>query len=172
MSEGWLSHNPSQWNKGQNGISSVWSLLKCCGWTTSPTAIWTAITEPHAHLDIAANGVWGGRFERSYFDFHVFNPYVPSNLEPSLKDTYKIYENEKIRHYNQRIREVKQSSFVPLVFSATGWMASICSSFYKHIVSLISEKRPLFWNNETHPLSAQFCSYSFLYYVYSWLSLF
>ena len=27
-----------------------------------------------ACLDIAANGSWGGRFERTYFDVRVFNP--------------------------------------------------------------------------------------------------
>ena len=32
-----------------------------------------------AHLDIAANGFWGGRFERTYFDVRVFNPHAPSN---------------------------------------------------------------------------------------------
>ena len=35
----------------------------------------TANTDTNAHLDIAADGVWGGRFKRSYFDVRVFNPF-------------------------------------------------------------------------------------------------
>ena len=31
-------------------------------------------TQDGARLDIAANGFWGGRFERTYFDVRVFNP--------------------------------------------------------------------------------------------------
>ena len=31
-----------------------------------------------ARLDIVAGGLWGGRFERTYFDVRVFNPYAPS----------------------------------------------------------------------------------------------
>ena len=39
----------------------------------------TANTQDGAHLDIAANGVWGSTFERTYFDVRVFNPHAPSN---------------------------------------------------------------------------------------------
>ena len=39
----------------------------------------TAISVDGARLDIAANGFWGGRFERAFFDVGVFNPLVPSN---------------------------------------------------------------------------------------------
>ena len=38
----------------------------------------TANTEDHAHLDIAANGLWGGRNERNFVDVRVFNPHAPS----------------------------------------------------------------------------------------------
>ena len=34
----------------------------------------SANTNDHARLDIAANGFWGGRFERAFFDIRVFNP--------------------------------------------------------------------------------------------------
>ena len=38
----------------------------------------TANSQAGARLDIAANGVWGGTFERTYFDVRVFNPHTPS----------------------------------------------------------------------------------------------
>ena len=48
----------------------------------------TAITDDNARLDVAANGVWGGRFERTFIDVRVFNPYAPSNQSSSLPATY------------------------------------------------------------------------------------
>ena len=32
-----------------------------------------------ARLNTATNGLWGGRFEHTYFDIRVFNPLAPSN---------------------------------------------------------------------------------------------
>ena len=55
----------------------------------------TANREPNARLDIAANGVWGGRFEKTYFDVRVFNPYAKTNMETSLMKTYRRQENDK-----------------------------------------------------------------------------
>ena len=42
---------------------------------------WTAITTDGVRLDNAANGFWGGRYERTFLDVRVFNPYAPSNRE-------------------------------------------------------------------------------------------
>ena len=45
-----------------------------------------------ARLDFAANGFWGGRFERAFFDVRVFNPHAPSNRHPFC---YRKHELEK-----------------------------------------------------------------------------
>ena len=42
-------------------------------------------TQDGARLDIAANGFWGGRFERTFFDVRVFNPHAPSNRALSTR---------------------------------------------------------------------------------------
>ncbi len=34
----------------------------------------TSNSQDGARLDIAANGFWGGRYERTFFDVRVFNP--------------------------------------------------------------------------------------------------
>lgn len=56
-------------------------------WTSRPTssrstgehlAGASTNTQDGAQLDIAANGLWGGHFERTYFDVRVFNPHAPS----------------------------------------------------------------------------------------------
>ena len=48
-----------------------------------------------ARLDIAANGFWGGRFERAFFDVRVFNPHAPTNRQPQLSSCYRRHENAK-----------------------------------------------------------------------------
>ena len=49
----------------------------------------TAITQDGARLDIAANGFWGSRYEKSFFDVRIFNPYAPSNRQTSLLASYE-----------------------------------------------------------------------------------
>ena len=92
----------------------------------------SAITEDGARLDIAANGFWGGRYERTYLDVRVFNPlYIaPSNRQQSLAATYRKHERVKIRAYEQRRREVEHGSFTPLVMSLTGGCGS-AAGIYK-----------------------------------------
>ena len=100
----------------------------------------TAITDDNARLDVSANGVWGGRFERTFIDVRVFNPYAPSNQFSSLPATYVRHEKAKKRSYEQRLREVEHASFMPAVFSTTGGMSKSASSLYKRIASLLAEK--------------------------------
>ncbi len=97
----------------------------------------SANAQDGARLDIAANGVWGGRFERTYFDVRVFNPHAFSNRHPNC---YRKHEMEKKRKYEQRIREVEHSSFTPLVMSATGGMANQATVFYKRLASSLAQK--------------------------------
>ena len=91
----------------------------------------TANTDTNAHLDIAADGVWCGRFERSYFHVRVFNPFVQSNLQTPLDTIYRRHELDKIRQYEQRVREVEHSSFTPLIFSSSGGVGKVATTFYR-----------------------------------------
>ena len=77
----------------------------------------TANSQAGARLDIAANGVWGGTFERTYFDVRVFNPHAPSNRHANLQSVYRKHEQIKKCAYEQRIREVEHATFSPLVLS-------------------------------------------------------
>ena len=71
----------------------------------------SANNQDGARLDIAANGFWGSRYERTFFDVRVFNPHALSNRHSRC---YRKHELEKKRHYEQRVREVEQASFTPL----------------------------------------------------------
>ena len=78
-------------------------------------------SEQNARLDVAANGVWGGRFERTFFDVRVFNPFAKSNMDTPLATTYRRHENDKRRQYEQRVIQVEHSSFVPLYSFLCHW---------------------------------------------------
>eukprot|EP00117_Sycon_ciliatum_P015868 scpid98923/ scgid15548/ len=81
----------------------------------------TAITGDSPRLDVAASGVWGGRFERAFFDVRVFNPYARSNRNPaSLVSVYARHEKEKRRCYEARVLHIEHASFVHCVLSCTG----------------------------------------------------
>ena len=100
----------------------------------------SASSQDGARLDIVASGVWGGHFERTFFDVRVFNPLASSNRQASMSDTFRRHEAAKKRAYDQRIREVDHATFTPLVFSATGGLGSQADIFYKRLASLLSEK--------------------------------
>ena len=86
------------------------------------------------------NGFWGGRYQRSYFDVQVFNPYAVSNRQTSLAACYRKQEAIKKRAYEQRVREVEHSSFTPLVLSATGGLAAKATTFYKRLAAHLADK--------------------------------
>ena len=108
----------------------------------------SANSQDGARLDLSANGVWGGRYEKTFFDVRVFNPIAPSNRGQTPAAAYQKHEREKKRAYEQRIREVEHSSFTPLVLSASGGMGTEASIFYKHLTTLLADKhysRTLCW---------------------------
>ena len=99
-----------------------------------------------ARLDVSVNGFWGGRFEKTFLDVRVFNPYTPSNQKYSIENCYKNQEREKKRLYEKRVLEVEHASFSPLVFSVTGGMANECAVFYKRLALMLAEKRDQSYN--------------------------
>ena len=66
----------------------------------------TVIAEDGAHLDVLADGFWGGQHQRAYFDVEVFNLTAPSYRTSSVPSLYQRFEKEKYRKYEHRIREV------------------------------------------------------------------
>ena len=99
----------------------------------------TAITTDGARLDIAANGFWGGRYERTFLDVRVFNPYAPSNRQTTIDKCFWKHEMEKKRAY-ERVREIEHASFTHLVLSASGGLAKEATNFYKRLASKLAEK--------------------------------
>jgi hypothetical protein len=93
-----------------------------------------------ARLDVSAQGFWQ-RGQRVFADVRVFYPSAPRQLSTSLQQLHKNHEQEKRRCYNERIIQVEQGTFTPLVFTTSGGMSKECARFYARLASLISEKR-------------------------------
>ena len=100
----------------------------------------SAIMGDGARLDVAANGFWGGRYERAYFDVKIFNLHAPSNRQQCLAATYRRHERIKTRAYEQHVREVEHGSFTPLVMSLSGGCGNSASTCYKRLASMLAEK--------------------------------
>ena len=58
---------------------------------------------------------------------------------------YKEHENQKKRHYNDRVVHIEKGTFSPLVFSTYGGMAPECERHHKRIAEKLSIKK-----NETY----------------------
>ena len=100
----------------------------------------TANTSREARLDIAARNVWSDN-QRAFFDVRVFDPNARRFQNQTLSQAYLANEREKKRHYNERVLEVENGTFTPLVFSVHGGMSPECRVFYKRLSALLSEKR-------------------------------
>ena len=100
----------------------------------------TAKVEQEARVDISARGFWY-RFQKSFFDIRVFNPLAPCYSRLSLDAAQAKNERDKIRKYSERIINVEQGTFTPLVFTSAGGMARQSQIFYKRMAELMAEKR-------------------------------
>ena len=56
----------------------------------------------------------------AFFDVRVFHPNAPSYCNTSVPSLYRRHEAQKKREYGDRVREVEQASFTPLMFATTG----------------------------------------------------
>ena len=53
----------------------------------------------------------------------------------------KKHENDKKRQYAERVMEIEQGTFTPLVFRTTGGMADECVKYHSRLAELIANKK-------------------------------
>ena len=94
-----------------------------------------------ARLDVAANGFWGGRYERTFFDVKVVNPFASSYQNSQIQSVYKRCERQKRQKYEARIREVEHATFTPLIWSTSGGAGPACTWFLKRLACMLADKR-------------------------------
>ena len=95
---------------------------------------------PDARLDIHARGFWE-RQRSAFFDVRVCHPNADSYRDLTPKQIYKKHENEKKRQYAERVMEIEQGTFTPLVFTTTEGMADECVKYHSRLAELIANKK-------------------------------
>ena len=79
-----------------------------------------------------------------------FSTPMPKHCENN-KDAYKYHETLKNSKYQQRILNVEQSSFCPLIFGCTGGAAPTATRTMQRLAEKLSEKR-----QESYPESINY----------------
>ena len=93
-----------------------------------------------ARLDVRARGFYR-RCQSTFFDIRVTNTSVSSQINSSLESFLKKYETDKKRKYNERVMQVEQVSFTPLVFSTFGSMGPETANYRKVLAEKIATKK-------------------------------
>ena len=83
-------------------------------------------TDEDARLDVKANGLWGSRFSRTFFDVKVFNPHAKISRR-LLKDAYKYHESLKNSKYQQSSTS-RTEQLLPAHFWLHWWCRTISYS--------------------------------------------
>ena len=95
---------------------------------------------PDARLDIHVLG-FGERQRSAFFDVRVCHPNADSYRDLTRQQIYKENENEKKRQYAEKVMEIEQETFTPLVFTTTGAMADECVKYHSRLAELIANKK-------------------------------
>ena len=69
------------------------------------------------------------------------HPNADSYRDLTPKQIYKKHENEKKRQYAERVMEIEQGTFTPLVFTTTGRMADEFVRYHSRLAELIANKK-------------------------------
>ena len=89
----------------------------------------STITDIGARSDIAADGFWGGHFEKTFFDVRVLNPLAPSNTTPTPSACYRRHEKEKPQSYSPL--PCRPASFqMELILQPNHWMVAMPSVLF------------------------------------------
>ena len=97
-------------------------------------------TSPEARLDVRARGFYR-RGQNTFFDIRVTNASATSQINTSLETILKKHETDKKRQYNERVMQVEQGSFTPLVFSTFGSMGPETATYHKLLAEKIANKK-------------------------------
>ena len=99
----------------------------------------TANTQDESRPDIKARGFWQ-RGQTAFFDIRVTNGTCKSQANKSTATIFEAHEAMKKREYLQRIVEVENGLFTPLIFGTNGGVGSECSKFISTLATKLSEK--------------------------------
>ena len=99
----------------------------------------SANTSDEARLDIRARGFWR-RGQNAFFDVRVTNADSASQVNSSIPSIFRKHEESKKREYNERVMQIEQGTFTPLIFTTTGSMGPECLQYHKSLADKIASK--------------------------------
>ena len=91
---------------------------------------WESNKSKEARLDISALNFWTTG-QRAFFDVRTFNLFAQKHSKMAVEKCFKENDNEKKRTYDNRVLQIENSSFTPLVFAANGVMGKESFGFTK-----------------------------------------
>ena len=95
---------------------------------------------PVARLDIHARGFWE-RQTFAFFDVRVCHSNADSYKDLSPKQISLENENEKKSMYANKVIEVEQATFTPLVYATKGGMAKEFRRCHSRLAELLADKK-------------------------------
>ena len=113
-------------------------------------------TDDDARLDIKANGLWGSRFNSTFFDVKIFNPHAKS-CPKTIKDAYKYHESIKRNKYEERNRtqQLRRTGFCLL---GRCWAISIARYETTRNQDQRKTRRAVHRHYKLHPNENQLCT--------------
>ena len=99
----------------------------------------SANTTNEARLDIKAKGFWQ-RGQTAFFDVRITHINAGNQVGQSTKKIFRSHEMAKKREYLQRVLDVENGVFTPLVFGTNGGLGEECARFLSSLSAKISLK--------------------------------
>ena len=97
-----------------------------------------ALTKPLMPVWILMLEVFG-RDRSALFDVRVCHPNADSFRDLTPKQIYRRHENENKRQYAERVMEIEQGTFTPLVSTTTGGMADERVKYHSRLAELVAQ---------------------------------
>ena len=92
-----------------------------------------------ARLDIKAKGFWT-KGQTAFFDVRVTHVNSASQTGMTTSKIFRNHEMSKRREYLQRVLEVENGAFTPLVFGTNGGLGGECAKFLSALSSKIAKR--------------------------------
>lgn len=116
----------------------------------------SAKKEDEARSDVRVRGFWGN-YRNAFFEFRVFYPHAQSYKSTKPEALYKQIARTRRREYGERVLQVEDGDFTPMILSSSGGMGEEMSMALKHVGKKVAEEQNLVYSRVAGYLHAMFC---------------
>ena len=93
-----------------------------------------------ARSDVRVRGYWS-KGRDAFFEFRVSYPFATTYKNQKPHKLCRSLERKRKCEYEQRVRQVEDVDFTPMVMLSTGGMGEQASIALKHLAELLAKKR-------------------------------